>query len=97
MQFLMQFLSEQNDFCEGYCVGPLVPWRGGHCTVGSESSESDLLGWLTAAGNWEAWALGSGLWEDLKTCDVNGVPLHSRSHTVGTYVMLALLYSYEYL
>ena len=25
MQFLMQFLSEQNDFCEGYCVGAIVP------------------------------------------------------------------------
>ena len=65
MQFLMQFLSEQNDFCEGYCVGAIVP------LVVSRVS-------LIFVAGWELGSLGR-LWEDLKTCDVN-VPLHSRSH-----------------
>ena len=53
MQFLMQFLSEQNDFCEGYCVGAIVP------LVVSRVSLIFVAGWELGS---EAW-----LWEDLKT------------------------------
>ena len=43
MQFLMQFLSEQNDFCEGYCVGAIVPLV--------VSRVSLIFGWLGSLGS----------------------------------------------